>query len=398
MRVVSESSMTSTGRRGGDGVERRHRRRAAPPPPARRGRARVAGCPRRRATRRRRSRSASRASGSGAHDDRAPCRAGDRRRSPPAARAADDHGRVQSRPADGRAPSSAVGQRHERDRACSRGRSTMPRRGRRDIGGADPHRAAARRRAGCAARGRRASTISASMRRERRRHDELERRALARLGRDTITSPPSRSTASRTTSRPMPRPETSVTALDVLMPPRNSRRTSSSAPSSPASAGSRPRRTAMRRTAAKSRPRPSSRHSKTIRRPRRKTSTLTRPTAGLPSRAPLGWWLDAMRHGVAHDLHERALHARKDMGIEADVAARRPRTAISCDSACAASRAVRSSAVNRRRRRNQPQLLGRVAQLAQLAIHLLDRRVEAALEPADFRGAAPPPSRRPARR
>ena len=99
----------------------------------------------------------------------------------------------------------------------------------------------------------------------------------------TITSPPRRSSASRTTSRPMPRPETSVTARDVLMPPRNSRRTSSSAPSSPAFAPNSPRRTAMRCTAAKSRPRPSSRHVNTIRLPRRKTSTLTLPALGLPS-------------------------------------------------------------------------------------------------------------------
>ena len=84
-----------------------------------------------------------------------------------------------------------------------------------------------------------------------------------------------------------------------------------------------------------------------------------------------------------------------------------PSNRTSLESAWAVSRAVLSSAVNRRRSRNQAQLLRGVAELTQLAVHLVDGRAKIALKagdpPAQFLGhprdvlrvEAPLPARAP---
>src|SRR5579884_3493951 len=98
----------------------------------------------------------------------------------------------------------------------------------------------------------------------------------------TATVPPIPSIASRTTSRPIPRPAISPTRAAVLMPPRSSSAISSSALAVAAAAPS-PRPAAARRTASRSTPPPSSLHEKTISGPRRDTDTAICPAALLPA-------------------------------------------------------------------------------------------------------------------
>ena len=161
----------------------------------------------------------------------------------------------------------------------------------------------------------------------------------------TATSPPSRSSASRTMSMPMPRPETSVTAAEVLRPPRRSSRTRPPASSLSISAAGSP----LRRAAAAHRLKVDAAavvlaaEDDAPAAPSRPEAT-TRPAAGLPAAVRVGGVFDAVRDGVADDLHQRFLHGAEHVRVEADVAALRlERHAL--PRACAASRAARSSDV-----------------------------------------------------
>ena len=101
----------------------------------------------------------------------------------------------------------------------------------------------------------------------------------------TSTRPPRRSTLRATTSRPTPRPETSVTSLLVEKPGRKiSRSTSRSCMTARSASVARPRSAAAWRTAATFMPAPSSSTSMTVVLPRWVAATITLPIAGLPSR------------------------------------------------------------------------------------------------------------------
>ena len=114
------------------------------------------------------------------------------------------------------------------------------------------------------------------------------------------TSPRSRETVSKTTERPIPRPDSSLTTLDVEKPGWKIRRDSSSADEPAASASeSRPRRTATSATRARSIPRPSSSTTMLRRLPGASIRSATRPTAPLPRRRALVGRLDPVDDGVA---------------------------------------------------------------------------------------------------
>ena len=96
-------------------------------------------------------------------------------------------------------------------------------------------------------------------------------RGRARFG--CALRPRGASAASRTTSSPTPRPETSVTVADVVRPPSRSSRTISSSARASARDTEVPFARAARRTASTSTPCPSSLSTKATRLPRRTTSS-----------------------------------------------------------------------------------------------------------------------------
>ena len=92
--------------------------------------------------------------------------------------------------------------------------------------------------------------------------------------------------------------------------------------------------------------------------------------------------LDAMRDGVADDLHERILHRVEDVPVEADVAAFSFEIHGLRQRMCG----IASSSLERceeHANRDEAQLLGDVADLVQLPIHPVAGGAEAALQPAD---------------
>ena len=102
-----------------------------------------------------------------------------------------------------------------------------------------------------------------------------------------LISPLSWDRVERTTSKPMPLPDNSVTSLEVVSPTTpalpSSAMTCSADRAFAAAAGTIPRATATFRTASTSIPRPSSVSTKATRLPRRRTSKRSCPAGGLAS-------------------------------------------------------------------------------------------------------------------
>jgi len=92
--------------------------------------------------------------------------------------------------------------------------------------------------------------------------------------------------------------------------------------------------------------------------------------------------LDAMGDGVAHNLHERRLHGSENVGVKPDVAASR----LEHDLLRQGPGGIARDAFEDGEQgscSDQAQLLGSVAQLTQLAIDLIDRCAQPALDTAD---------------
>ena len=116
--------------------------------------------------------------------------------------------------------------------------------------------------------------------------------------------PPSLATFVLTTSRPTPRPETWLADSFVEKLGRKSR-SSSWRSSVAAAASSSPLRTAVSRTRSRSMPPPSSSISMTMWLPRCSARSSIVPWAGLPARCAHLGQLDAVVEGVAHQVQQR---------------------------------------------------------------------------------------------
>ena len=356
MRVVSESSTTSTGRFAGRRIDVARLAALRGGDEAIRDRAPAAGCRRRRATRRPRSRRRSCAAGNGRTHDPRGARAGGRPRSPPCHPLRQPRRRPSSvaRP---RLPAQRRVERQKRNRLVlvqDRGTGS----GEGDVVPAQATRCSGPPRAGSrppphGRRLRRSAHPATTSDGGTTSSNVVPARRAVGIGPRRRAAP----TASRTTSRPTPRPD---------MLGHRLRRADAAAQqqadevfaASMSFAGRRrsaPRCAAARRTASRSMPRPSSRQAKTMRR-----SAPDDLDRDLPGRRLAG--ARRARRSVrsrARRRCERSGPARPERVSSTWASSRTsppvPSKATCLPSARAASRAVRSSAVNTLSDRHQPQ-------------------------------------------